>query len=152
MFNGFHRWYMALVLPALLIAFTAAAAPAYEQVVDGVAIYFGIVPAELVRGHPRQHPEGEMHGGPHAGQNHVMVALFDDKSGRRITVAEVHASVTGPKGLRSGQALEPMVIANAVTFGNYFAMPGPGPYRIALRIRLPGTTRDIEAVFSWARS
>src|SRR5690242_9701586 len=152
MFNGMHRWYLASVLPALLIVFTAVAAPAYEQVVDGVAIYFGIVPAQLVRGHPRQHPEGEMHGGPRAGENHIVVALFEDKSGQRITTAEIHATITGPKGFRVEKILEPMIMANAATFGNYFEMLGPGPYRIVLRIRVPGATRDLQAAFTWART
>src|SRR4030067_126792 len=82
------------------IALGAAAAPPaatpYRRGVDGVAIYFGILPAELVRGHPQEHPEGQMHGGVPVGENHITVALFDDKTGKRITRAEVTATVTGP--------------------------------------------------------
>lgn len=134
----------------------AAAAPtvdtAYRRVVDGVAIYFGILPAELVRGHPQEHPEGLMHGGVPVGENHIMVALFEDKTGKRITRAEVTATITGPGNFKAGKKLEPMIIAGAATFGNYFYMPGPGPYRIALRIRMPGIGHDIEATFTWARS
>ncbi len=134
----------------------AAAAPtadtAYRRVMDGVAVYFGIVPAELVRGHPQEHPEGLMHGGVPVGENHIMVALFEDKTGKRITRAEVTATITGPDRFKMTKKLEPMIVAGAASYGNYFNMPGPGPYRIALRIRTPGIGHDIEAVFTWARS
>lgn len=81
-----------------------------------------------------------------------MVALFDDKSGRRIADAEVTARLTGDRGLDARKPLEPMVIADGMTYGNYFYMPGPGPYRIKLSIRLPSAARAIRATFTWARS
>lgn len=56
---------IALLASLAAIPAVSAAATASERgVVDGVAVYLGIVPAEIVRGHPREHPEGEMHGGP----------------------------------------------------------------------------------------
>jgi len=141
------------LLAGLLLAVSATAAvDGYRQVVGGVAVYFGMMPAELVRGHPREHPESEMHGGVPVGENHIMVALFDDKTGKRITRAEVTATITGPGNFKAEKKLEPMIIAGAATFGNYFTMPDPGPYRIGLRIRTPGIGHDIEATFTWARS
>lgn len=142
------------LLAALLgVAFSASAAErGYRQVVDGVAIYFGILPAQLVRGHPPEHPEGQMHGGAPAGENHIMVALFNAQSGERATGAEISATVTGPGRYKAEKRLEPMVIAGGLSFGNYFYMPGPGPYRIVLRIRLPGAHEAIRASFTWARS
>ena len=133
-------------------AVVPAADTAYHRVVDGVAIYFGLLPAELVRGHPQEHPEGQMHGGVPVGENHIMVALFEDKTGKRITRAEVTATITGPGNFKAEKKLEPMIIAGAASYGNYFAMPGPGPYRIAVRIRTPGIGHDIEVTFAWARS
>jgi hypothetical protein len=145
----------AVALAGIVLG-VAAAAPAtdtaYRHVVDGVAIYFGILPAELVRGHPPNHPESGMHGGVPVGENHLTVALFDDKTGVRITRAKVSATITGPDRLKLTKKLEPMTIAGAVTYGNYFSMPGPGPYRIVLHIQTPDARRDIEAVFTWARS
>ncbi|MBI3777619.1 MAG: hypothetical protein HY274_01680 [Gammaproteobacteria bacterium] len=143
------RWLFAGLL---LLASATVAAGGYQQVADGVAIYFGILPAELVRGHPSVHPESGMHGGVPVGENHITVALFEDKTGKRITRAEVTATITGPGNFKAEKKLESMVIAGAATFGNYFTMPGPGPYRIALRIRTPGIGHDIEATFTWARS
>ncbi len=141
-----------LLAGLLLVSPAGAAVGSYRQVVDGVAVYFGVMPAELVRGRPPGHPESGMHGGVPVGENHVMVALFDDKTGERITRAEVSAAITGPDRFRLEKKLEPMIVAGAATYGNYFNMPGPGPYRIALHIRVPGAGRDIEAVFTWARS
>ena len=145
----------AVALAGIVLG-VAAAAPAmdtaYRHVVDGVAIYFGILPAELVRGHPPNHPESGMHGGVPVGENHLTVALFDDKTGKRIADAEVTETITGPKRFKLEKKLEPMVFAGAASYGRYFAMPGPGPYRIALRIRTPGIGREIRAVFTWARS
>ena len=141
-----------LLAGLLLVVSTTVAAGGYRQVVDGVAVYFGMMPAELVRGHPPEHPEGQMHGGTPVGENHIMVALFEDKTGKRITSAEVTATITGPGNFIAEKKLEPMIIAGAATFGNYFTMPGPGPYRIAVRIRTPGIGHDIEATFTWARS
>ena len=146
---------------ALRVSFAAAAlwcmaAPAhaggYQQVVDGVAIYFGIVPAEMVRGHPREHPEGEMHGGVPAGESHIMVALFDAKTGERITRAEVTARVSGGHATSGEKRLEPMVIAGSQTYGNYFPMTGIGPYQIELNVRVFGKTKPVRARFEWSRS
>jgi hypothetical protein len=143
----------ASVLVFALAAVTAGAAErTRDQVVDGVAIYFGILPAELVRGHPRAHPESEMHGGIPVGESHIVVSMFDDKTGKRLTDAEVRATITGPDRFRIEKKLESMPIAGSMSYGNYFAMLGPGPYRIELRIRLPGSTREIQAVFTWARA
>ena len=141
-----------LLAGLLLVVSTTVAANGYRQVVDGVAVYFGMMPAELVRGHPPGHPESGMHGGVPVGENHVMVALFDDKTGKRIADAQVTATITGPDRFKLEKKLEPMIVAGAATYGNYFNMPGPGPYRIALRIRVPGGGQDIQAVFTWARS
>jgi hypothetical protein len=134
-----------------LAAMAVAAEPRTSQIVNGLEIYFGLMPAQLVRGHAPGRLEQQMHGGPRAGENHVMVALFDAKSGRRISDAVVHATITGPKGFRAEKPLEPMTIAGAATFGNYFEMLGIGPYKIALRVRPAGASKDVFARFSWSR-
>lgn len=150
--TGTETWFVRVAAVALLFVAVTAVAAGYRQVVDGVAVYIGMMPAELVHGHPPGHPESGMHGGVPVGENHLTVALFDDKTGERITRAEVSATITGPDSFKAAKKLEPMIIAGSATYGNYFSMPGPGPYRIVLRIRLPGAGRDIEAVFTWARS
>lgn len=144
----------AVVVAGLLLAATAAwsADSGYHKVAGGVSVYFGIVPAEIVRGHPREHPESEMHGGVPAGENHIMVALFDDKTGERIVRAEVVARVRGGRAPEVEKRLESMTIAGSLTYGNYFYMAGSGPYQIELRIYAPGRNKPISMRFEWARS
>jgi hypothetical protein len=134
----------------------AAAVPAehspYHRVVQGVAIYLGVVPAEVVRGHPPEHSESQMHGGVPVGESHIVVALFDNKTGKRLTGAMIDARITAT-GLDVQKTLEPMEIAGTVSYGNYFYLPGSGPYRIMLRIRLPGgAAQELRTTFTWARS
>ena len=91
------------VQPLILAAVLAVSTPALTQdvspykVAGGLAVYLGVMPAELIIGHAKGHAEAEMHGGTPAGPHvhHVMVAIFDDASGRRITDAVVTARVAG---------------------------------------------------------
>lgn len=149
-----HRLVWSVLL-AVVLTFTAggmAAESSYRQIVDGVAVYIGMVPAELVRGHPPAHPESMMHGGVPVGENHLTIAVFDDKSGRRITDAKLTARITDERSPVMEKPLELMTIGGSVTYGNYFYMPGVGPYRIELRIRLPDRPGELRAIFTWARS
>lgn len=128
----------------------AADAPRDFQVVDGVAIYLGVVPAQIIQGHPREHEESRMHGGVPASRyrHHVMVAPFDAETGRRIEDAQVTAAVT-ELGLASKQkTLEPMRINDSITYGNYFDIRGKGTYRIEVQIRRPGHAGPIKATFN----
>ena len=138
--------FAAWLLSFALLACTSSSDFALDKVVDGVRIYLGVVPAEIVRGHPKEHPEGQMHDGAPAGsgQYHVMVALFDAKTGQRIDVAEVTAKVAGVE-----KKLEVMNIANAITYGNFFPMSGRGPSHIVVQIRKPGEPRVVEAQFAY---
>lgn len=141
---------VAMLTAAPIIA--TATERSYQQVVDGVVVYFGMLPAELVRGHPREHTESRMHGGVPVGESHLTVALFDDKTGSRVTNAELTARITDGRGLDIRKKLEPMLIAGNQTHGNYFQLTGAGPYRIEIMIRRPGAAGEIRAIFTLARS
>ncbi|HUX64491.1 hypothetical protein [Sulfuricella sp.] len=127
-----------LTVSMALAALTAAAAADTDryQVVDGVAIYLGLMPAEMVLGHPRQFPEKEMHGGIPQGKDryHVVIALFDDATGKRISSAQVIATVSEAGSAGQRKALERMNIHNTKTYGNWFILSGHGPYRVHLEI------------------
>lgn len=149
-------WQAALVLIGVAVVNAVAAAadnPENFQVVDGVAVYLGVMPAQIVQGHPGTHPEAGMHGGvPARGhRDHVVVALFDDATGERIENAQVSGSVMelGLGGERKN--LEPMRIADTLSYGNYFHMPDSGIYHIRVRIRRPGAA-DVEAKFTHRHS
>jgi len=137
-------------------AVSAAATASEHKVVDGVSIYLGIVPAEIVRGHRLEHPESEMHDGPPAGEHvyHIIVALFDQQTDKRISDALVSTSISEINHPGHQRKLEPMLIAGTIAYGNYFDLPGSGPYRIVVQIRRPGQPRVIETefVFKHARA
>lgn len=126
---------------------------AYYRTTDGISIYLGVVPAEIVLGHPKNHPEAQMHDGApdKADRYHVLVALFRSMTGTRIIDAQVTATVS-PLG-RAGidKTLERMVVAGATTYGNYYAMPDPGPYRIEIRVRQRDVMREIRATFEYRK-
>lgn len=90
-----------------------------------------------------------MHGGRPAarGEFHIVVALFDVRTGLRLTGADVSARVSEIGLAGSQKTLSPMQIAGAETYGNYFEMLGSGPFRINLTIRLRDRTQDIKAEF-----
>lgn len=145
--------YLTLLLLGLLSTPLAPAADSQNhQVVDGVSVYLGVLPAEMILGHPRGHPESEMHGGPPTGERryHVVVAAFDAATGKRIADARVTATVSqlGLSGTK--KKLEPMTIAGTISYGNYFTLPGPGPYRIEVEIRSPRTPRPLRLSFDYA--
>lgn len=156
--SGFSTFACRGMLAGIL-AMSAMASPAADtsqhKVVDGVAIYIGILPSEMIKGRPRTHSEGVMHDGVPSGENryHLVVALFDDASGKRISGAGIKARVSEFGLPGQEKKLDPMVIAGTVTYGNYFAMPNPGPYRIHLEIGHARTHSigTIEAEFEYRR-
>jgi hypothetical protein len=142
------------LLAAVVAAWSASAALGadYYKGVGGYAIYVGVLPAQVVRGHLPEHPEGKMHGGAPAGraQYHLVVAVFDAATGARIDDAQVTARV-GELGLAQVEKrLEPMPIAGAMSYGNYFPMAAPGPYRIDVRVVRPGAGKTVEAAFTYS--
>jgi hypothetical protein len=70
-----------------------------------------------------------------------MVALFDAKTFERITDADVTATVEGMGHIgRTTKKLERMEIAEAPTFGGYFAFEGRDNFTIPLEIKTPRRT------------
>jgi hypothetical protein len=118
------------------------------KTVGNVLIYLGLLPAAMVRGHPQEHPEASMHGGvpKRTDEYHIIIALFDAKTGARIENADISARVfeTGLAG--EERKLEPMQIAGT-TYGNYFPMVGRGPFRIRVTIHIPGQAQPITTEF-----
>lgn len=150
--STFWKAPLALIGVAIFLPVAAASdVPESYQVVDGVAIYVGVMPAEVIQGHPKEHTEGKkMHGGvPTKGhRDHLVVALFDKASGKRIENATVTGSVM-ELGLREqNKKLEAMKIADTITYGNYFDMPNNNTYHIKLMINVPGVSHVIKAKFT----
>jgi hypothetical protein len=100
--NRFHpRRRQALALLAFPL-WSSAAPPAgaqERQERDGVVLNWGLVPAAIAS---RQHAIEELHGGrpPGGGSvHHLVLALFDARTGRRIDEAIVRAQLLEPRGV-----------------------------------------------------
>ncbi len=121
------------------------------KVADGIGIYLGIIPTDLIAVHPLEHTEDAMHGEIPLGEHHhhVMVALFESKTGERITDAEVKANVREVGLAGRTKKLEPMTISGALTYGNFFELRYRARYLISIRVRRPGLPRVIETRFEY---
>ena len=142
-------------IAALFLSSVFAADTGQHKVVKGVAIYLGVIPAELIEGHPKGHPESEMHGGvPPVTEEryHIVIALFDAKTGARITNAKVTASLSS-FGLPAGKkTLEPMLLANTISYGNFFKLSAKGAHQIQIEISGVHPDQTIHATFEHART
>jgi hypothetical protein len=105
---------LLILMLLLAVAFSGSAAvaassmpmedPGYKTS-GGLTAYIGMMPAEIVKGHPLGHPEQTMHGGAPQGHHeyHLVVAIFDAAGGARISNATVTArfsglGLSGPQG------------------------------------------------------
>jgi hypothetical protein len=121
------------------------------KIADGMGIYLGVMPTDLIADHPLEHTEGAMHGRVPLGEHHhhVLVALFEIKTGERITDAEVKANVREVGLAGQVKKLEPMTIAGALTYGNYLELRYRARYLISIHVLRPGSPRVIETKFEY---
>jgi hypothetical protein len=145
---------LALVAFAVMLAgFGRPASAAVDErykIADGLAVYLGVLPAQVLRGHPPAHAERSMHGGPPGGRHdyHLVIAVFDAASGARINDANVTATVFGLGYVGSSRRqLEPMSLADTVTYGGFIALPGNDRYTITIEIRRPGQGSPVRVDF-----
>jgi hypothetical protein len=117
-----------------------------HQIIDGMSIYLGVIPAQLTQKYD------SMHGGaPHEEHSyHIVIALFDTKSGKRITNAKLKTTVAllGMKG--TTKDLEPMHGA-LLSYGNYFTMHQAAHYTISIEIQRASTEAKSVAHFIFNR-
>lgn len=146
--------FATLILSTLAITSVrevTAAENALYKTANGVAVYLGVVRAEIVKGHPSGHPERTMHGGVPKGQHayHVVAAIFDAATGVRISDATVMAQVSGLGLAGRKRALEPMDIAGTRTYGAFFDLPGRDIYTVKLTIERPGAAKPVVIEFKY---
>lgn len=132
-----RRITLALILSGA--ALVTDAVSAQGKIVDGMEVFYGVVPAEIISKRADVH-DPKMHGGKRrsAGSHHVIVSISDSKTGQHISDATVIATVT-PLGLAPQEKrLDPMLINESTTYGNFFDFPpGSDPFRISLKITRP---------------
>lgn len=138
------------ILAVFFIAIPIAMADDSErhQQVNGMDVYLGVIPSQLAAG---DHPD--MHGINAPGHHvyHVLVAIFDSKTGNRIKNAKVSANVSDSALTEKSKSLDVMHTNNAISFGNYFPMSTPGQYRIIVKILRPGMHETSTANFIYLR-
>jgi len=92
--NPSRRRLLLLLAFALPVPGNAVAAEQRQPLKAGdLEIFYGVIPAEAILGHPADHAERKMHDGvPYgAGQHHLIVSLFDARTRQRLTDATVRA-------------------------------------------------------------
>ncbi len=130
-----------LLAAVILIWNPAMAAEAGEtKSAGGLTVYLGVVPSELVREPSPHSTEPAMHGGrPHGvHEHHIVVAVYDSATNTRITDAVVTAKVSGLGLSGSQRTLDPMKIADTITYGAFFNLTRD-LYTIKLTVQRPGT-------------
>lgn len=117
----------------------------HHQRVDGMNIYLDVFPLELVK------QDQSMHGGftDEKDNYHIVVTLFDIKSGKRITNASVHASVEPLGREYKTKELEPMY--GALSYGNYFTMYKAIHYNVKVEIHRTDIELKSVAMFIFKR-
>jgi hypothetical protein len=143
-----RRW--CGILAACWIAAVAGGAHAQARLDrEGVTLYWGLVPTAVAA---RTHDPADLHGGPPKGGgqvHHLVVALYDSASGRRIEDAVVRAQlseiaiVDGPP-----KYLAPMKVNDQASYGQVFGVAREGPYRFRVWVRLPQRQDEIEFAFA----
>jgi hypothetical protein len=122
-----------------------------NKTAGGLTVYLGVVPAEMIRGPSPHSAEQPMHGGAprHRHQYHIAAAVFDAVTNARISDATVTAQVSGLGLSGTTKTLEPMQIADTITYGGFFDLPGADLYTIRLMIQRPGSRRPVVLDFKY---
>jgi hypothetical protein len=143
-----------LTILAVLLSFPAIAArvendAGYKEA-GGLAVYLGVLPAAMVRGH-ETHPEERMHGGVPTARHayHVVAALFDAATGARVEDATVTARVKPRRLSPESRPLERMEIAGTVSYGGYFTMGGDDPYEIEISVVRADDSKPVTVAFAY---
>lgn len=156
--NGGRRWLLAMA-PAVVLA-GAITVPYRAAAVDadgafrraaGVVVYLVVIPAAILRGHPPEHTGQGLHGGPPLDGHHVhhlLVALFDERTGKRITNAAVTATVHGLRHTPEQRiGLEPMAVGGTQAYGGFATLPARDLYRIEIDVRRPDGAAPASVIF-----
>src|SRR5690606_2178638 len=85
-----HSFTLSAIIALALTSCNSQTTAIYTEqpiLIDGMELYFGIVPAEILLDHPNVHEEQTMHGGAprELGDHHLVISLFDATTKARIT-------------------------------------------------------------------
>jgi hypothetical protein len=136
-------WTGVMALPAF-----AAEDLNFRKNVGDYWVYLAVMPADFIAGPPAAEP-GATPFQPASARDthHLMVSIFDYRTGRRITDAVVEARVAalGLSGVK--KALDNASAAGAPVYAGLFPMLGRGPFRIDVEFRAQGVTGPQHTTF-----
>lgn len=146
-------WYQKRSAFLLLVLLWFAPWQAFAQARmerEGVTLYWGLVPGAVVED---KHALADLHGGPRSdgGQvHHLVIAVFDAASGRRIGDAIVRAQLSESGVVdEAPKYLPPMSIDGQMSYGQWFSMVAKsGPYRFRVWVKLRDRPAEIEFAVS----
>jgi len=118
---------IGLKIAALLAVALVVATPAYAGLdkgaatVDSTIVYLGVIPAAATGNSTDRMGDAAMGGRAAANLHniHLVVALFDRGTGKRITDAHLNARFLGERGRRWSLMLRPMVVDGRTSWGGY---------------------------------
>lgn len=136
-------WAGVMAIPAF-----AAEDLNFRKNVGDFWVYLAVMPADFIAGPPAIEP-GATPFQPASVRDthHLMVSIFDYRTGRRITDAVVEARVAalGMSGVKKG--LDTANAAGASVYAGLFPMLGRGPFRVDVEFRAPGATGPQHTTF-----
>lgn len=114
-------------------------------------LVFNVIPSILFMDHPKTHPVREMHGGI-AGipKYHLMLTIFDAKTGKRVKSASVVAKVYFSSGQVNKKKLEAMLLNGALNYGNYFSISNNDSVKVEFEIRITKKKLPFKVIFHWS--
>ncbi len=137
------------IVAVCLLAGSSLAIAQSSKVVQGIEVSYGITTAANVDKSRDRH-DGKMHKRGRIfprGSHHLVVALKDQSSGRPINNATVRAFVHALDGSAVERKLEPMHIADSVSYGGYFDLPASGsPYKLVFNVSAPNISSSAPLV------
>ena len=122
-----------------------------HKTVGGMDVLLGLVAADSLRRFPEGSVERKMHGGIPKGRDvyHLNVSLLDRASKARVIDAGVEARIEQPGMSSDTKKLDPVVINNAQSYGNYVRLKPRTQYVITVRVRKKGEAAPVEARFDY---
>ncbi|MBS2132110.1 hypothetical protein KEX41_28395 (plasmid) [Burkholderia thailandensis] len=142
-----------IFLIALLTTAVAAGQgdPGQHLLIGDTDVYYGLTPSTALGAHPASHAEASMHGGVPGNryQYHLVVALFDHVTQKRISDARVSAAIQEIGLSETRRTLEQMRTGDTISYGAYFDMSGTGPYRVKLEVRRPDRPGTVSGQFEY---
>jgi len=153
---------LGLKIAAILSIASLGASPASAGLdkgsvaVDSTIVFLGVVPATQTGGFSSEGAADMKMGGAAASDInsiHLVVALFDHGTRKRITQAQVTARFLGARGRRWAVTLKPMTMNGAMSYGAYSNMGGDNKASILIDVVRPfgRTTQNLKARFEYDR-